>query len=65
MTEITRIAAAAAAVREALSKFDGIDEMDMALVVQVSVEAEVARTIENVITDVSKRYGVPIKIDWR
>lgn len=70
MTEVTRLAAAALAVREALSKLpvDGagtVDSSDMGLVVRIEIVGEHVKTIEQVVADIEKRYGVPIKLEWR
>jgi hypothetical protein len=67
-TEVTRLAAAASAVRDALERLDGsreVEMINMGVIVRVSVEAETARTVERIAADVSKRYGIPIEIDWR
>ena len=83
MTEVTRIAAAASAVRETLEQLTGEDaegvDAEMTIVVRIeSPESDVlrlkkpeetpeqtVRTVERVVADVAKRYGVSIKVEWR
>ncbi len=69
MTEVTRIAAAALAVREALARIEeNVSESETGLHVLVGVVAvSDERLVRSVVADIAKRYGVKIElqIDWR
>lgn len=69
MTEVTRIAAAAFAVREALRRIEGtVSDAETGLHVVAAVETvSDERLVRGVIADIEKRYGVKIElqIDWR
>lgn len=69
MTEVTRLAAAALAVRDALDRFDGnVDAATVGLrIFAVSKNDEDERVIRAVVADVEKRFEISIEleIEWR
>ena len=66
MTEVTRLAAAALAVRDALEQFGAEDvrEVETGLFVRISAGAESARTVDRIVADIERRVGISIKIEW-
>lgn len=65
-TQVSRLAAAALAVREALEKLDAGASLEIGLRVRVSLdeETDAIRTVGRIVADVEKRYGISIELDY-
>jgi hypothetical protein len=66
VTEVTRLAAAALAIREALERLgDDVREVGIGLVLRVSAESDSdVRTVGRVVADVEKRFEISIELDF-
>ena len=66
MTEVTTLAAAALAARDALERVEpAVESLELALLLRVAVPAPGVRGVERVVEDVQRRFGVAVQIDWR
>lgn len=64
MTEVTRIAAAAYAVHESVERVENVVP-EIGLLVRISTDDDAdVRTVERIVADVEKRYGILIKLEF-